>query len=71
MKRSKRRGKKQPQGNRKSVEAVEEIESRTGKPVVTSNQSSIWMTLRRLGHTQPIGGFGRLLRSLTHVPAVA
>ena len=47
----------------RSVEAVEEIERRTGKPVVTSNQSSIWMTLRKLGHTAPIAGFGRLLRS--------
>ena len=47
----------------RSVEAVEEIEQRIGKPVVTSNQSSIWMTLRRLGHTQPVAGFGRLLRS--------
>jgi maleate cis-trans isomerase len=47
----------------RSVEAVEEIEGRTGKPVVTSNQASIWMTLRRLGHTEPIKGFGRLLRS--------
>jgi maleate cis-trans isomerase len=55
----------------RSVEAVEEIERRTGKPVVTSNQSSIWMTLRKLGHTQPIAGFGRLLRNLTPVPAVA
>jgi maleate cis-trans isomerase len=55
----------------RSVEAVEEIEQRTGKPVITSNQSSIWMTLRKLGHTQPIAGFGRLLRNLTPVPAVA
>ena len=47
----------------RSVEAVEEIERRTGKPVVTSNQSSIWMTLRKLGHSAPIAGFGRLLRS--------
>ena len=46
----------------RSVEAVEAIEERTGKPVVTSNQSSIWMTLRKLGHSQPIAGFGRLLR---------
>jgi maleate isomerase len=49
----------------RSVEAVDEIERRTGKPVVTSNQASIWMTLRTLGHTQPIEGFGRLLRSFT------
>ena len=51
------------------VEAVDEIEQRIGKPVVTSNQSSIWMTLRKLGHTAPIAGFGRLLRSLTPVAA--
>jgi maleate isomerase len=49
----------------RSVEAAEEIERRTGKPVVTSNQSSIWMTLKKLGHTEPIAGFGRLLRTLT------
>ncbi|HKZ08214.1 MAG TPA: aspartate/glutamate racemase family protein [Methylomirabilota bacterium] len=46
----------------RSVEAAEEIERRTGKPVVTSNQASIWMTLRRLGHREPIAGFGRLLK---------
>jgi len=53
----------------RSVEAVEEIERRTGKPVVTSNQASIWMTLRRLGHVEPIAGFGRLLRM--RAPAAA
>jgi maleate cis-trans isomerase len=49
----------------RSVEAAEEIEQRTGKPVVTSNQASIWMTLRRLGHRTPIAGFGRLLRDFS------
>ena len=53
----------------RSVEAVDEIERRTGKPVVTSNQASIWMTLRRLGHQEPITGFGRLLK-FGMVPAV-
>ena len=53
----------------RSVEAVEEIERRTGKPVITSNQASIWMTLHRLGHHAPIAGFGRLLREL--VPNIA
>jgi maleate cis-trans isomerase len=53
----------------RSVEAAEEIEQRTGKPVVTSNQASIWMTLRRLGHAAPVAGFGRLLRSLAAVAA--
>lgn len=55
----------------RSVEAVEEIERRTGKPVVTSNQASIWMTLRRLGHVEPIVGFGRLLRMLAPAAAPA
>jgi maleate cis-trans isomerase len=55
----------------RSVEAVEEIERRTGKPVVTSNQASIWMTLRRLGHTEPIAGFGRLLRTFPPATAAA
>src|SRR5262245_36896996 len=55
----------------RSVEAAEEIERRTGKPVVTSNQASIWLTLRRLGHTLPITGFGRLLRNLVPITAAA
>ena len=55
----------------RSVEAVEEIERRTGKPVVTSNQASIWMTLRRLDHVEPIAGFGRLLRMLAPAAAPA
>jgi maleate cis-trans isomerase len=56
----------------RSVEAAEEIERRTGKPVVTSNQASIWMTLRRLGHREPIAGFGRLLKfGLTAAPVGA
>jgi maleate isomerase len=55
----------------RSVEAAEEVERRTGKPVVTSNQASIWMTLRRLGHTEAISGFGRLLRTLAPAPVAA
>src|SRR5262249_36083964 len=33
----------------RSVEAVAMIEARTGKPVVTSNQSTIWAALRAVG----------------------
>jgi maleate cis-trans isomerase len=55
----------------RSVEAAEEIEQRTGKPVVTSNQASIWMALRRLGHVEPIPGFGGLLRTFPHAAAAA
>jgi maleate cis-trans isomerase len=49
----------------RSVEAVEEIERRVGKPVVTSNQASAWAAFRKIGLTKPIDGFGRLLRSLS------
>ena len=56
----------------RSVEAAQEIERRTGKPVVTSNQASIWMTLRRLGHRESVAGFGRLLElGLTAAPVGA
>jgi maleate cis-trans isomerase len=48
----------------RSVEAAAAIEARTGKPVVSSNQSTIWTALRALGVTRPITGFGRLLESL-------
>jgi maleate cis-trans isomerase len=48
----------------RSVEAVAAIEARTGKPVVTSNQSTIWTALRAIGVSRPIAGFGRLLESL-------
>ena len=44
----------------RSVEAVEALERRTGKPVVTSNQATIWMALGAIGVTEPVRGFGRL-----------
>jgi maleate cis-trans isomerase len=55
----------------RSVEAVDEIERRTGKPVVTSNQASLWSCLRALGVTERITGFGRLLGSLAPSQAAA
>jgi maleate isomerase len=55
----------------RSVEAVDDIERRTGKPVVTSNQASLWASLRALGVTERIDGFGRLLASLAPSHAAA
>ena len=48
----------------RSVEAIAAIEARTGKPAVSSNQSTIWTALRALGIADPVRGFGRLLESL-------
>jgi maleate isomerase len=47
----------------RSVEAVDALERKTGKPVVTSNQSTIWMALGAIGVTAPVRGFGRLFES--------
>ena len=46
------------------MEAVDELERRTGKPVVSSNQAIIWATFRKVGIKTPIKGYGRLLESL-------
>ena len=37
----------------RSLEAVAELERRTGKPVVTSNQASIWAAYRAIGLKPP------------------
>jgi len=49
----------------RAAEVAAEIERRTGKPVVTSNQAGVWLTLRRAGIERPIDGYGRLL----HLPS--
>lgn len=55
----------------RSLEAVDELERRTGKPVVTSNQASIWAAYRAVGLTPRITGHGRLLESLATASAAA
>ncbi len=47
--------------NLRTIEVVELLERDLGVPVVTSNQASMWASLRRLGIGEKIGGFGRLL----------
>ena len=43
-----------------SVAVIAEIEARTGKPVVTSNQASAWSMMRLAGLDTQVNGFGRL-----------
>lgn len=47
-------------GGIRALEVVEDIESITGKPVITSNQAQMWSCLRRAGIAEPINGFGRI-----------
>jgi maleate isomerase len=48
--------------NFRSHLVIDEIEARTGKPVVTSTQAVLWHALRLAGVTAKIAGYGRLLR---------
>ena len=49
----------------RALDAAEPLEQKLGKTVITVNQASIWLALKRLGWTQAIPGFGSLLRSFT------
>lgn len=44
--------------------AVEAIEKALGIPVVTANQSTLWLALKKLNYTQKISGYGRLFATL-------
>jgi maleate isomerase len=46
--------------NTTMIEAIAATEQKLGKPVVTSNQATLWACLKRLGLEQPIAGLGRL-----------
>jgi maleate cis-trans isomerase len=46
------------------MDAIERIERETGKPVVSTTQASIWAALRAIGWTEPVSGYGRLLREI-------
>ena len=48
----------------RSMEAAERLEKETGKPVVTSNQATLWLVLQHLGVDGPVKGFGSLLENL-------
>ena len=49
-------------GALRTLQVVEEIEQKLGKPVVCSNQAMIWECLRLAGVDDRIEGYGRLLR---------
>ena len=47
--------------NLPTAPVIERLEAELGKPVVTSNQSTLWLGLRALGVTAAVPGAGRLL----------
>ncbi len=46
----------------RSIDIIEALEEKTGKPVITSNQALAWDALRLCGIETRISGYGRLLR---------
>jgi maleate isomerase len=51
-------------GALRSVEILEAAEARLGKPVICSNQASLWECLRLAGVQDRVAGFGSLLSTL-------
>jgi maleate isomerase len=47
--------------NFRALEIIQGLEEKTGKPVVSSNQATMWYALRKLGIKDSIKGFGQLL----------
>lgn len=44
------------------VDMLEALEADLGKPIVSVNAATYWFALRSLGVTEPISGYGQLLR---------
>lgn len=49
--------------NFRTLEVIEPLEKRLGKPVLTSNMCSLWQMLRLLGDHREVPGAGRLFRN--------
>ncbi|HEY7068189.1 MAG TPA: aspartate/glutamate racemase family protein [Chloroflexota bacterium] len=55
--------------NIRAFEIIEGLEAALGKPVVASNQASLWHALRLIGVPDAVPGLGRLLAAPSAVPA--
>lgn len=49
-------------GNWLTMGIVDRLEASIGKPVLTTNQVSLWAVLRLAGYGRPVPGWGRLLQ---------
>ena len=48
-----------------SFDQIEDIESRLSKPVITSNQATLWACLRAVGRRDKLPGLGMLFSALS------
>ncbi len=56
-------------GNWWTASIIEELEQAVGKPVLTTNNVTIWAALKIMGGHASVPGFGRLLREMPTVAA--
>lgn len=53
--------------NFRGLDVVVQLEQDLEKPVITSNQASMWSALKKIGIRQALEGFGRLLSEVSNV----
>ena len=46
--------------NFRAIEVIQRLEDETGKPVISSNQATMWHSLRKLGIHDALNGYGSL-----------
>jgi maleate cis-trans isomerase len=56
-------------GNWWTASIVESLERALGKPVLTTNNMTVWHALKKIGVRQGVAGFGRLLREMPEFPS--
>src|SRR3954467_11896698 len=55
-------------GNWWTASIVEDLERARGKPVLTTNNMTVWHALRKMGANESVLGFGKLLREMPSIP---
>src|SRR5438093_1067306 len=51
-------------GNWWTASIVEDLEQAIGKPVLTTNNMTVWHALKKIGVEEGVRGYGRLLREM-------
>jgi maleate isomerase len=55
-------------GNWWTASIVEDLEQAVGKPVLTTNNMTVWHALRKIGVSEGVAGYGALLNDMPELP---
>src|SRR5436189_5763210 len=55
-------------GNWWTAAIVEDLEQALGKPVLTTNNMTVWHALKKIDVHERVAGYGRLLRDMPAIP---